>query len=123
MSRIRVVCVDDSPFIHKQVAKALSPEVFEICGTALDGREGVNMCNTLKPDVVIMDITMPIMDGLDAAEAILGQNPGARIIMMSAMGDEELMERAKNIGVCEFIQKPFKKIDLPQVIQKIAGEG
>ena len=121
MAKVRVLVVDDSPFIHKAVSRALDEASFEICGIGKNGREGANLYQELKPDVVTMDITMPLVDGLEASKMILQQDPAARIIMMSAMGDEETMEQAKQIGIKTFLQKPFKNDELVAAIQSIYG--
>ena len=119
MEKIGVLIVDDSPFIHKVITRALSNEKYEILGIAKNGQEGVQLYNTLKPDVITMDITMPIMDGLDAAREILNTSQSARIIMLSAMGDEELIDTAKSIGIREFLQKPFKPEELLASINNV----
>ena len=75
----------------------------------------------LKPDVVTMDITMPVMDGLDSARLIMASDPGAKIIMLSAMGDEELMNSAKAIGIRVFLQKPFKSDEMLKAIAQVIG--
>jgi two-component system chemotaxis response regulator CheY len=120
---IRVLVVDDSPFIHKAIARALSDGLHEICGIGKNGREGIDLYFDLSPDVVTMDITMPVMDGLNAAKAILTRDPQAKIIMLSAMGDEELIAGAKEMGVGLFLQKPFKSPELQAAIHSICGEG
>ena len=121
MGKIRVLIVDDSPFIHKAITRALNSESYEICGIGSNGREGADLYAKLKPDVVTMDITMPILDGLGSATEILRSDPGARIIMLSAMGDEELMTSAKAIGIRIFLQKPFKSDQLLQAIAQLTG--
>ena len=123
MGKIRVLIVDDSPFIHKAITLALNSEAYEICGIGNNGKEGAEMFVKLKPDVVTMDITMPVMDGLESARAILGQHPSAKIVMLSAMGDEALMNEAKSIGIRVFLQKPFKPDGLIAAIEQLtAGE-
>lgn len=120
MSEIRILVVDDSPFIHKSITRALNTtEGYEVCGIAKNGKEGVDQYASLKPDMVTMDITMPIMDGLEAATAIMTQDPSAKIMMLSAMGDEELIANAKAIGVQHFLQKPFKNDEFVAAIQSI----
>ena len=122
MNKIKVLNVDDSPFIHKAVARALNSEEYELCAVAKNGREGYELYFSQTPDVVVMDITMPIMDGLEASAVILEKDPHAKIIMLSAMGDDELISNAKAIGIKEFLQKPFKADELTSAIQKIIKE-
>ena len=122
MGKIRVLIVDDSPFIHKAITRALNSEAYEICGIGANGREGAELYAKLKPDIVTMDITMPVLDGLGSAKEILQGDSGARIIMLSAMGDEELMKSAKAIGIRVFLQKPFKSEELLRAIGQLIGE-
>jgi len=113
----RILLVDDSPMIHALLRKALEKNGYEVCGDANNGKEAVDMYNQLKPDLIFMDITMPIMDGIEASTIIKAANPSAQIIMLSAMGDEEITTQAKNIGVDVFLKKPFKE---DKVISAIA---
>jgi two-component system chemotaxis response regulator CheY len=112
--------VDDSPFIHKAIQKALNAtDLYEVCGIAKNGKEGSELYDTLLPDIVFMDITMPVMDGLDATKAIISKHPDAKIIMLSAMGDDDLIAKAKAIGVTHFAQKPFKAEEMLAIINNI----
>lgn len=121
MGKIRVLIVDDSPFIHKAITRALPADDFEICGIGSNGREGADLYTKMKPDVVTMDITMPVLDGLGSAKEILQGDPAARLIMLSAMGDDELIQSAKDIGIRVFLQKPFKADELLQAIHSLVG--
>lgn len=103
----KILVVDDSPVIHMLLKKALEKHGHKICGDAKNGKEGVELYKTLQPDVVFMDITMPIMDGLECTKNIKTINPDAKVIMLSAMGDEELIKEAKQAGVTVFLKKPF----------------
>lgn len=103
----RVLLVDDSPVIHIMLRKVLEKNAFVVCGDAKNGREGVEMFQQLAPDIVFMDITMPIMDGLEAAKAIKQLDKKARVIMLSAMGDDEIVQQARELGVNIFLKKPF----------------
>jgi two-component system chemotaxis response regulator CheY len=123
MEKIRVLVVDDSPFIHKAIARALNSDAYEICGIGSNGREGAELFSKLNPDVVTMDITMPVMDGLGSARIILGQNADAKIVMLSAMGDDALMNEAKSIGIRVFLQKPFKPDELKAAIAQLVAGG
>lgn len=115
----KVLVVDDSPMIHKIVRKVLEPEGFVICACGNNGQEGVGLYYQHKPDIITMDITMPIMDGLEAAKEIKASNPGVKILMLSAMGDDEIIYQAKQIGINNFARKPFKNEQLIEAISKI----
>ena len=77
------------------------------------------MYKSLKPDLVFMDITMPIMDGLEAAKLIKELDPQARIIMLSAMGDDEIVGQAKELGIDIFLKKPFDDYKIISAISKV----
>lgn len=115
----KVLVIDDSPFIFKAVKKALEPHGFEIVGHAENGKVGIDIYDRLMPDVVTLDITMPIMDGLETASRIFAKNPRARIIMLSAMGDEALIESARKIGIRHFMPKPFKADALLELVNSV----
>ncbi|HZJ82678.1 MAG TPA: response regulator [Clostridia bacterium] len=116
----RVLLVDDSPIIHKLLTRALERHGYQVCGDAKDGREGVEMYKSLKPDLVFMDITMPIMDGLEAVKHIREINPNVPIIMLSAMGDQEIIGQAKDLGVNIFLKKPFDDSKVINAISSLA---
>jgi two-component system chemotaxis response regulator CheY len=116
---VKVMAVDDSPIIRKLIRKALEPEGFEIVGEAGNGKEAVEMYRKLQPDIITMDITMPVMDGLDAASAIKSINQKQKIVMLSAMGDEELVADAKARGIEEFCFKPFKPDEMVQKLLEV----
>ncbi|MCX7841947.1 MAG: response regulator [Clostridia bacterium] len=115
----RILIVDDSPIIHNLLRKTLENNGYEVCGDAKNGREGVELFGQLNPDLVFMDITMPIMDGLEAAKSIKTLRPQARIIMLSAMGDEEIMSQAKDLGIDIFLKKPFDDYKIISAIAKL----
>ncbi len=103
----RVLVVDDANFSRLMVREALAPKGFEICGDAKNGDEAVRMYAKLKPDLVTMDITMPIKDGLQASRDILAADPGARIVMVTALGQETILLQCFALGVRDFVVKPF----------------
>lgn len=105
---IRVMAVDDSPISRKMIKKALEPEGFLIVGEAGNGKEAVELYPKIQADVITMDVTMPIMDGLDAASAIKNINSQQKIIMLSAMGDDDIINDAKSRGIDDVCSKPFK---------------
>ncbi|MDN5343370.1 response regulator [Oceanotoga sp. DSM 15011] len=104
----KVLVIDDSPFIYKSILKALKDTEFEVVGHARNGLEGLQKINELNPDLITLDVTMPVMDGIETARRIYSSNISAKVLMLSAMGDDELMNTAKDIGIKHFIQKPFK---------------
>lgn len=113
----KILVIDDSPFISKAVKKAVEPEGFEVVGQAFNGREGLEMIREYQPEIIILDVTMPVMDGLETAENIYRKNPNAKVIMLSAMGDEKLVVSAKRIGVKRFLNKPFKAEEMVAAIK------
>lgn len=117
MSR-KVLVIDDSPFVFKAVSKALEGTEWEVIGNALDGQLGIDKYIELRPDVITLDVTMPVMDGLETAKKLFEINPKVRIIMLSAMGDETLLNQAKEIGIRHFLTKPFQ----PPVLQEKLSE-
>ncbi len=112
MSSKKLMIVDDSPAIHLIIEKAAKANGYEVCAHAKNGDEAVKQFDLSLPDVVTMDITMPIKDGLTASKDILSKYPDAKILMLSAMGDEELINEAKSIGISRFMRKPFKGEDI-----------
>ncbi|MGE5417290.1 MAG: response regulator [Acidobacteriota bacterium] len=115
----KILVVDDSPLIHNLMRQALEKNGHEVCGDAKDGKEALELYAKLQPDLVFMDITMPIMDGLEATKAIKSRFPQARVIMLSAMGDEELVAEAMNIGVDVFLKKPFNEYKVVSAISQL----
>ncbi|HTO23536.1 MAG TPA: response regulator, partial [Spirochaetia bacterium] len=103
----RVLVVDDANFMRIIVKDALSPNGFEICGEATNGAEAVQKYAQLKPDLVTMDITMKVKDGLEAAREILADDANARIIMVTALGQERMLLDSISLGVRDFVVKPF----------------
>ena len=104
---IRILVVDDSPFVAAQITELLGKENYEVVGHALSGEQGIKMYEELKPDLVTMDIIMPGMDGLETAQAILEEYPEAKIIMVSSLAYDDTFEEAKSIGAKAFLDKPF----------------
>lgn len=115
----RVLLVDDAMFIRNSLKIILEKNGFEVVGQAEDGRQAVNMYQTLKPDVVTMDVTMPNMDGLEALNAIKAFDKSARVVMVTAMGKEEIVRQAIMSGATNFIVKPFNEEKVVAVMSKI----
>ncbi len=114
----RVLVVDDSMFVTKQINQILTSEGFDIVGTASDGAQGVEKYKELYPnvDLVTMDITMPKMDGVTALEKILEFDKEAKIVMISALGKQDLVKKALMIGAKNYIVKP---LDRAKVLERI----
>lgn len=121
-SAIRVMAVDDSPVTRKMIKKALEPEGFEIAGEAGNGRDAVELYHKINPDIITMDVTMPIMDGLEAALAIKQKNPEQKIIMLSAMSDQDIVADAMSRGINHFCSKPFKSEEMVAKILQVINE-
>lgn len=113
-----LLVIDDSPFVCKAVTKALEGTDYEVVANALNGRMGLDLYQEHKPDVVTLDVTMPIMDGLETAQKLHEMDPNVKIIMLSAMGDDTLITQAKEIGVKHFLTKPFR----PETLQDKLAE-
>lgn len=118
-SKYRVLVVDDSMFVAKQLTQILSSDGYEIVATAADGKEGVDKYKELCPnvDLVTMDITMPRMDGITALEQIMAFDKNARVVMVSALGKEELVKKSLMLGAKSFIIKP---LDRKKVLERIS---
>ena len=119
---IRVMAVDDSPITRKMIKKALEPEGFEIIGEAGNGKDAVELYHKIKPDIITMDVTMPIMDGLKAAQVIKEQNPAQKIVMLSAMSDQDIVAEARGWGIVHFCAKPFKPEEIVEKILRVISE-
>jgi two-component system chemotaxis response regulator CheY len=104
----RVLVVDDAVFMRKMVSDALSKGGHEVVGEAANGQEAVTRFQELKPEVTTLDITMPEMDGIAALKAILEVDPGARVIMCSALGQESKVLESIKAGARDFVVKPFQ---------------
>jgi two-component system, chemotaxis family, chemotaxis protein CheY len=114
----RVLVVDDSMFIAKQLGQILTSEGFELADTAADGAQGVEKYKALHPDLVTMDITMPVMDGVSALEKILEFDKNANIIMVSALGKEDVVKKCLLMGAKSYIVKP---LDRKKVLERISS--
>jgi len=116
----RVLIVDDSMFVTKQISQILTSEGFEVVGTAADGQEGLEKYKELYPnvDLVTMDITMPRMDGVTALEKIIEFDKNAKIIMISALGKQDLVKKSLLLGAKNYIVKP---LDRKKVLERVVN--
>lgn len=115
----RILICDDAAFMRFQIKSMLMKNGFIVVGEAEDGLDAVKKYKELKPDIVTMDITMPNMSGIDALKQILMIDAGAKVIMLSAMGQEPMVREAILSGAKNFIVKPFTESNLIKVISQI----
>lgn len=114
-----VLIVDDSRTSRRILKNILTENGYEIAGEAQNGQEGVEKYIELKPDLVTLDITMPVLDGLGALEKIMEADKNAHIIMVTAAGQKSKMVDAIKLGASEFIQKPFEPEQIMSVIKTV----
>jgi two-component system, chemotaxis family, chemotaxis protein CheY len=119
---IRYLLVDDSVFARKNLARIVESFGGEVAGEAGDGLTAIAEYERCSPDIVLMDITMPQMEGIEAAEKIVQKNPEARIVMVSSVGYQENIVAALQRGARHFVQKPVKPEVLYEVIKYVLGE-
>ncbi|MDA3845030.1 MAG: response regulator [Vallitaleaceae bacterium] len=115
----RVLIVDDAAFMRTSIRKMLEPHEYSIVGEAENGEQAIEQYKKLKPDIVTMDITMPVMNGLEATKAILVEDPNATIVMISALGQETYVKEAIIMGAKNFIVKPFKSETVLKVLSAL----
>ncbi len=114
----RIMVVDDSRLVRVQLEDVLAGTEYEIAAYCRSGADAIRQYSAVSPDLVTMDIIMPGMDGLDAAEIILKSNPDARIVMVSSLAYGDTFERAKAIGAKGFVDKPFHQEQLLKVFEQ-----
>jgi len=114
-----ILVVDDASFMRMMIKDILTKNAYEIAGEASDGQLAVELYSQVKPDAVIMDITMPNMDGLQALKELKKIDPDARVIMCSAMGQESMVIDAIKSGASDFIVKPFQADRVLKALQKV----
>ena len=120
MPKVRILVVDDFQTVRKGVCAILSSrEDIEVCAEAANGEEAVRMAKELRPDVVIMDFSMPGMDGLEASKRILREFPGLPILMFSMHKMEALTQAAKNAGELGFVTKGESAQNLLQAVDSV----
>src|SRR6516164_9202273 len=112
----RVLIAEDEALIRLDLAEMLREEGYEVVGQAGDGQEAVELADSLKPDLVIMDVKMPRRDGIDAASEIARKRI-APIVVLTAFSQRELVERARDAGAMAYLVKPFSATDLVPAIE------
>jgi two-component system chemotaxis response regulator CheY len=117
----KVLIVDDAAFMRMMLKDILTKNGFEVVGEAANGNEAVEKYDQLSPDLVTMDITMPLCDGIAALKQIVGKDPSAKIIMCSAMGQQAMVIESIQAGAKDFIVKPFQPPRVLESIRKVLG--
>jgi two-component system chemotaxis response regulator CheY len=115
----RILICDDAIFMRTMIADILTGAGYEIAGEAESGLQAVERYKALKPDLVTMDIVMPDMGGIDAVKAIIAVDPEARILMCSAMGQQQLVVEAVQAGAKEFVVKPFQPSRVLEAVKRL----
>lgn len=119
---VRYLVVDDSVFARKNLTKMIDAFGGQVAGEAGDGCTAITEYDRVLPDIVLMDITMPQMEGIEAADRIVRQHPDARVVMVSSVGYQENIVAALQKGARHFVQKPVKPEVLYEVIKYVMGE-
>lgn len=116
MAQLRVLIADDDPIIRLDLKQILENLGYEVVAEAGDGQQALNLARELRPDVCILDVKMPVTDGIEAV-TVITEEAIAPAILLTAYSDRELIDRAKNAGVFGYLVKPFKPTDLPPAIE------
>ena len=112
----KVLVVDDTLFMRTALSELLQEWGFEVVAQAANGREAVNLYKEHSPDLVTMDVTMPVMLGIEALKLIIQDDPEAKIIMITALGQQRIIVNALENGAMDFITKPFQAENLKKVV-------
>lgn len=112
----RVVVAEDEALIRMDLVETLAEEGYDVVGQASDGARAVELARELRPDLVVLDVKMPVLDGIAAAEAIAGERI-APVVMLTAFSQRELVERAREAGAMAYVVKPFTPADLVPAIE------
>jgi two-component system, chemotaxis family, chemotaxis protein CheY len=119
---VRFLVVDDSVFARRNLTRIIESFGGELAGEAGDGSTAVAEYDRVRPDIVLMDVIMPCVEGIEATERIVKQYPEARVVMVSSVGYQENVVRALQKGARHFVQKPVKADVLYDVIKYVMGE-
>lgn len=115
--KTRVVIADDDVIIRLDIREALQFQGYEVVGEAADGIDAVELCSSLKPDVILLDVKMPVMDGLTAAKLIAGGENRIAVIMMTAYNDRQFVDKAGEFGALGYLVKPIDEKSLTPTIE------
>ncbi len=112
----KIMVADDAAFMRMMLKNILNQNGYKVIGEATDGAEAIERYNTVKPDLVTMDIVMPNKTGIEAVRGIIANNPNAKIVMCSALGQQAMVKEALEAGAVDFILKPFQKEKVLEVV-------
>lgn len=115
----RILIVDDAKFMRMTLSNILKKANHEVVGEGEDGNQAINLYRQLKPDLVTLDITMPSMGGLEALKEIKKEDPSAKVIMCSAMGQQRMVVGAIEAGAKDFIVKPFDDLRVTDAVNRV----
>ena len=113
-----ILIVDDAAFMRMVIKNILVKEGYEVVGEAADGKEAVALYNDLKPALVLLDITMPEMDGIEALKKIIAADPQAKVVMCSALGQSSMVIESIQAGARDYIVKPFQPDRVLEAVSK-----
>ncbi|MDD6381637.1 MAG: response regulator [Lachnospiraceae bacterium] len=120
MGKNILIC-DDAAFMRMMIKDILTKNGYNVVGEAENGVKAIEMYKETKPDLVLMDITMPEMDGIGALKGIRAEDPNANVIMCSAMGQQAMVIEAIQSGAKDFIVKPFQAERVLEAVKKVVG--
>ncbi|MCD6554540.1 MAG: hypothetical protein DRI52_05695 [Chloroflexi bacterium] len=119
----RVLIVDDDALVRKVMHDVLTNGGYLVVGEASDGRRGVALYHQLAPDLVLMDVMMPELSGIEALRQIIAFAPHARVVMVSALEQRRVIIEALMIGACDYVVKPFSAAKLLEAVDKVMCAG
>ncbi len=117
----RILIVDDAAFMRMMIRDVLTKNGYEVLGEAENGQKAIEKYKELSPDLVIMDITMPEVDGIQAVKEIKQIDPNAKVVMCSAMGQQAMVIESIQAGAKDFIVKPFQADRVLEAVKKVLG--
>jgi len=118
-----ILIADDASFMRGTLKYIVENAHHKVVGTAKEGKEAVEMYTRLKPDLVLLDILMEGVDGIAALKAIRKQDPEAKVVMVTALGQEHKRQEAQQLGASGYIRKPFKQEEIADEINRILSNG
>ena len=120
---LKVVIADDEPIIRMDLRELLEENGYEVCGEAADGFDAIDVCRQMKPDVVLMDIKMPLLDGLSAARIMSSEGIETTVVLLTAYREREFINEAKEIGVSGYLLKPIDEKALAPSIELAVAQN